>query len=412
MLYRILNRLVGVEIDSSLRPLLLVSFLSTVAFSALWSFIGIWASSDLHASPIIIGIMYAMDATAAATTGYQGGRWSDRVGRRQAIGLAWGAQSIASLALSVCGHDLIFGIVMVVIAGAASGPGFAATNAMVGDLVPKHNSETAYGTLRVVTNIGYMAGPPLGGLALVGNHWFIFFLGIALMGLISATAAFALLRNDRVVENGVPSEHQINLRTLFNDRPFLLILLSTFAGFLVYTAYEVMLPIAAVMSYRLSATTWGLLAMINPILIVAFQGRFIKATRRISMMLKLGGSLVLMGTPFLILITISSRWGIALVLILFAFGEMIWGPTSQAFAASLASEANRGAYLGTFGASGSAAWAVGPLVDLYLRGIGGMAATWAFTALMGAAAGLIGMAAFRLAGRHGRCRTHSIAPNG
>ncbi len=86
MLYRILNRLVGVEIDFSLRPLLLVSFLSTVAFSALWSFIGIWASSYLHASPTSIGIMYAMDATAAATTGYQGGAL---VGSRRQAASNW-----------------------------------------------------------------------------------------------------------------------------------------------------------------------------------------------------------------------------------------------------------------------------------------------------------------------------------
>jgi len=63
----------GLEVDRLLGPLLLVSFLSTAAFSALWSFIGICAATFMHAGSITIGIMYSLDALAAAATGYLGG---------------------------------------------------------------------------------------------------------------------------------------------------------------------------------------------------------------------------------------------------------------------------------------------------------------------------------------------------
>lgn len=197
MLYRILDVTLGLEVDRLLGPLLLVSFLSTAAFSALWSFIGIWAATFMHAGSITIGIMYALDALAAAATGYLGGRLSDRIGRRKVISIAWGAESLASTALGFNGHHLIFGIIMVVIAGGASGPGFAASNALVGDLVSESRQESAYGTLRVISNIGYVIGSPLGGIALVGRRWPIFFFSIDAVGLISAFVAVARLPVDR-----------------------------------------------------------------------------------------------------------------------------------------------------------------------------------------------------------------------
>ncbi len=409
MLYRILNVTLGLDIDRPLGPLLLVSFLSTVAFSALWSFIGIWAASMMHASSTTIGIMYALDALAAAITGYLGGRLSDRMGRKRAISIAWGAESLASIALGFDGHHLIFGIIMVVIAGGASGPGFAATNALVGDLVPESRQESGYGTLRVISNIGYVIGPPLGGIALVGRDWAVFFFGIAAMGLISAFVAFTRLPIDHLNRLVVFRENG-NLRTLLRDIPFVLLLLSTFAGFVVYVAYEVMLPIATVTSYGLSPASWGILAMIDPLLVVALQARITKVVSKVSMKRKLSGALVLMGIPFLLLFLRGTGWSIALVITLFAVGEMIWSPAAQGMAASLAPDGNRGAYMGAFGASGSAAWAIGPLVDLHLRGSLGISAAWAFTAVTGMVAAILGAASVRMVQRYGS-ETNQMTPD-
>ena len=399
MLYRILFVTLGMKIDRRLAPLLLVSFLSTVAFSALWSFMGIWAASYMHAGFTTIGIMYALDALAAATTGYLGGRLSDRIGRRQVIGTAWGVESLASIALGFGGHHLIFGIIMVVIAGAASGPGFAATNAMVGDLVPESRHESAYGTLRVISNIGYVMGPPLGGLALLDKDWLVFFLSVAGMGFISALVSFARLPIDDYSHETTVFRDNGRLVTVLRDTPFVLLLLSTFAGFVVYVAYEVVLPIVTVTSYGLRPASWGLLAMIDPFLVVVLQARITKIVSKVSMKRKLSGALVLMGVPFLFLLIKGTGWSVATVISLFAIGEMIWSPASQSLAASLAPDSARGAYMGAFGASGSAAWAIGPLIDLHLRGSWGLSAPWAFTAMIGIAAALLGAAAAATAQR-------------
>ena len=128
------TQILGIEVPESLMRLLGVSLLSSGAFSALWSFVGIWAIHVLGASATAIGVMYAGDAAASALCGYYGGRLSDRVGRRAVMGGAWALEALAACALALVGHHVILGVVLVMVAGAASGPGLAAANALVADL--------------------------------------------------------------------------------------------------------------------------------------------------------------------------------------------------------------------------------------------------------------------------------------
>ena len=105
---------------------------------------------------------------------------------------------------------------------------------MVGDLVPELRRESSYGTLRVVSNMGYVLGPPLGGVALAGRHWFAFFIGIASIGLISALVAFVRLPIDHSNHTMVLRESR-KIRTLLRDVPFVLLLMSTFDGIFLWT---------------------------------------------------------------------------------------------------------------------------------------------------------------------------------
>jgi len=387
----------GDEADGSLGPLLIVTLLSTTAFAALWSYAGIWCVKGLHASPGTVGIVYAVDAVAAATAGYFGGRLSDRLGRRFMICLGWGGEAAAALALVAVGNRSYLGFALIVVAGAASGPGFAATNAIVADLVPENRREAAYATLRVVSNIGYAAGPPLAALAIVGGHWARLFIGSGIVGMASAVVAGTFLKAPSA-ERPSDDDSKAGNRAgaILRDAPFLLLLLSTLLAFIVYVAYENVLPIASVSYLHLPATTWGLLMIINPIVVALSQIRVTRAVQKVPPAQRLAGSLLLMGMPFLLLILSSSVAVIAVVICLFAVGEMVWVPTSQALAASLAPSRSRGAYMGAFGASGSVAWAIGPLAALSLLGAHGPAATWIFFACMGAVAGAAGGAASML----------------
>jgi len=92
----------------------------------------------------------------------------------------------------VVGHR----IVLVILAGTASWPGFAATNAIVADLITEERRESAYAAMRVAPTSALSPGPARWPL-LIGTHWPRLFAAVALVGLASAAVALASLPRNR-----------------------------------------------------------------------------------------------------------------------------------------------------------------------------------------------------------------------
>ena len=86
-----------------------------------------------------------------------------------------------------------------------------------------------------------------------------------------------------------------------HDRPFLLFLLSAAFAWLVYVAFETVLPISLVSSHGYSSSTWGFLVIVNPLLVTFFQLRLTQRAASVPAAVKLAVGLPLMGVPFLLL---------------------------------------------------------------------------------------------------------------
>jgi hypothetical protein len=70
MLGRLLRLIWGDDVERALRPILIVGFAGSLAGSAAWTFIGIWAVDELDASSAQLGIYFVIAAALSATTGY------------------------------------------------------------------------------------------------------------------------------------------------------------------------------------------------------------------------------------------------------------------------------------------------------------------------------------------------------
>jgi MFS family permease len=79
----------GDDVDPALRPVLGVSLVSSMAASAIWSFMAIWAVGELGAQREL-PFAFLVGALLAGATGYAGGYLSDRIGRRRVILLGQG----------------------------------------------------------------------------------------------------------------------------------------------------------------------------------------------------------------------------------------------------------------------------------------------------------------------------------
>ena len=150
--------------------MLAVQFCGSVAMSALWTYMGIWALERLDASSTAIGITFTCGALAATATGYLGGHLSDYLGRKPLILIGFGLESVFVLAYLAAGGRELLGLSLVVVASALGSLARAPTRRS-SPTSCRRRSEQAYASVRVASNLGVTIGPPIGGLLLLGEDW-------------------------------------------------------------------------------------------------------------------------------------------------------------------------------------------------------------------------------------------------
>ena|SRR5918995_3611528 len=126
MLGRLLRLIWGDDVERSLRPILIVGFAGSLAGSAAWTFIGIWAIDELDASSAQLGVYFVIAAALSATTGYGGGYVSDHLGRRPVILFGWTAVSLVPLTW-VLVDDFTFAIPLLLLSSLFAPTAMAAT---------------------------------------------------------------------------------------------------------------------------------------------------------------------------------------------------------------------------------------------------------------------------------------------
>ena len=405
MLARLFRLVWGGDVDRALRPVLAVSLAGSIAGSSAWTFIGIWAIKHLHAAQSRLGLAYLVGAILAGIGGYFGGHWSDKVGRRPLILIGWGFECVIPLLLIAVGHNAVAGLVLLAVSPAFGSLGGAADQAMVADLVAPDRQEAAYASVRVAANFGVTLGPPIGGLLLIGGHWWHLWLGTFVLGLIAFSIALRYIpRGGAYAPEGPPERGSFGV--IVRDYPFLLFLAFGLFAQMTYVVTETLFPISATTTHHLSPAVWGGVVILNPLLVTLFQLRLTRRVARVPAWVKLGVAMPMMSVPFVLLNANGSVGAIAVIIVVFVIGEMLWVPTSQGVVAALAPADIRGAYMGAFGGAGNVALAITPFLGLHVRQVYGDATMWWSVAGLGIVAGVLGI----LAARGRRAETAVASP--
>jgi predicted MFS family arabinose efflux permease len=389
---RLVRQIFGGSADRRVRPVIAVTF-AYALFSTFWVYVGIYAVKRLGAAAVDVGLLFLLTAPPAAVANYASGAVSDRLGRRGLIAASFAASAVNMTVLWLVGQRVAVAFVLIVLQGVLGAPAYSLDRVLVADFVPEPDlREDAYAAVRIANNLGILVGPPLAALLIHLGGWSAFLLG--LVGVAVVGAAVTVLVVPRHVARAPADRPPVGaLRLLGHDRPFVLLLVSTLLGFAIYVGYETVLPVIAVSAYGLASSTWGLLLVIAPLLVVAGQLRLTRATADVDAGVRLAAAMLLMGLPFLALIADPSVAVIAAVIVVFVVGEMLWIPTSQALAAELAPPVRRGTYFGALAAMTGPAWTLVPLIALQLRTAVGVAAVWIFFAIAGVVGATVGVAA-------------------
>jgi MFS family permease len=403
--HRLVRLIWGDDLDDALRPVLAVSFASSAAGSAMWSFIAIWAIEELGAKAEL-PFVFLVGAILVGLGGFVGGYLSDRIGRRRVILFGQAVMVGYPLLLLALSDAKWAGLTALALAGIFGSLGGSVSQAMVADLVAPERHQAAYASVRVASNVGVVIGPPIGGLLLVLGSWSALFPVVAVLSAIAWLIAFRFLPQRGAFAPEGPPERG-SLAVIFGDSRFLLFLGSAVFAWLTYVAYEIVLPVSLVDGYGYEPSAWGFLVWVNPLLVTLLQVRLTRFAAPIAPAPKLVLALLIMGLPYLLLVWTHTLAAIVFVVVVFVIGEMLWVPTSQAVVADLAPADIRGAYMGAFGSAPAIGFALAPLIGLQMRNSFGDEATWALFAVIGVVAAVLGGLA--LAGLDRRARGGSSA---
>jgi dipeptide/tripeptide permease len=180
---------------------------------------------------------------------------------------------------------------------------------------------------------------------------------------------------------------------------FVTVFAAALLAMMTYNAFETLMPVSLTTEHGYPAASWGILFVVNPVLVMLFQLRVTRWTSGVPAGAKLALGLTLMGCAFVPLMTTAWAPVLVLILVVFVAGEMLWAPTADAVAAKLAPPEARGAVMGTMGIAMWVGGALAPAVGLRVADTAGDAAMWGLVALAGVGAGSLYWTGARLLAR-------------
>ncbi|HVG24442.1 MAG TPA: MFS transporter [Thermoanaerobaculia bacterium] len=301
-----------------------------------------------------------------------GGHLADRIGRRHTIALSMFASTATMLALSQArAFPMIVALAFSV--GVAAELYRPAASALLGDLVPPEQRVAAFGMYRFAINLGFAAGPATAGF-LANKSFFYVFAGDAVTsfayGVIALVALPHGLRSTANDER--PAE---GLRVALRHRAFVYFLAATLCVTFIDFQLHSTIPLY-IASLGYTPATYGLLLSINGTLIVLFELALTAWTQRFPAQPLIALGYALNGIGIALTGFAASVPALAMTVVVWTLGEMIYAPVTGAYVSGLAPERYRGRYMGVWHSMFSIGMLLGPAVGTWIYGRNHAALWW------------------------------------
>ncbi|WP_264537762.1 MDR family MFS transporter [Flavobacterium sp. N1736] len=258
----------------------------------------------------------------------------------------------------------------------------------LGAYAKPENRTRALTLVRLAVNLGFAAGPALGGLIIMGIGYQGLFWVDGASCIISITIFALLVKEKKKVNHGDKMEISAEIKSVFHDRIFWVFLFVSFITAMIFFQLFTTLPLYHNEKFGLSEFQTGLLMTLNGLLIFALEMPTVgfmerKGFAKIKIIIL--GSFIMALSFFLLLINI---WAGILVIsmICISLGEILTFPFSNAFALSRAPRGQEGRYMALYTMSFSLAHIVSSKVGFEIITRLGYQTNWLFMACMGVVA--------------------------
>jgi predicted MFS family arabinose efflux permease len=340
-----------------------IQFFTAIGFSICMPFLSLYFYQDRGLSMTLVGVILLAGGLCAAVSQALGGTLSDRFGRRPILIVAASVSVFLYLGLSLLiGRSAaVWAIAFAYVAGRSvlttTRP---VISAMVADFTSKEKLTEAYGILRIGANIGWAAGPAIGGyLAGFLPYGWLFGIPVLTCAIVFLIAFFFIHE----------SSHGVSRRLAFRsilpttDHPaFLVFTLLSLLVFVVAGQLSSTLSISTVDRVGFSYSQYGLLLTLNGLIVIFFQYPMTLVLRRLAKFQALVSGALLYALGYLSLGWITQfGWALGAMAII-TTGEITLSPVLLSVVGELSPEDQRGRYMGLFGLSETIGVATGPLL--------------------------------------------------
>ncbi|TDP02882.1 MDR family MFS transporter [Flavobacterium sp. 245] len=255
----------------------------------------------------------------------------------------------------------------------------------LGAYAKPENRTRALTLVRLAVNLGFAAGPALGGLIIMGMGYSGLFWVDGASCIISISIFALLVKEKKKTEHNDKTESAAEIKSVFHDKIFWVFLFVSFITAMIFFQLFTTLPLYHNEKFGLSEFQTGLLMTLNGLLIfslemptVGFMER--KGFPKIKIII--AGSFLMAFSFVLLLINI---WAgiLVIAMICISIGEILTFPFSNAFALSRAPRGQEGRYMALYTMSFSLAHIVSSKVGFGIIAVFHYQFNWLFMACSG-----------------------------
>lgn len=345
------------------------SIVSTMGSSLVMTFMSIFMYEKLGMSMTQVGVADFITTIAGAGAAYMGGAFCDIYGRKKILiaGLSLQVLSYILISLSIDAKLTIPFFILALAFNSFNGGIYnTIPSVMIADTVEPSRLVEAYGLIRIGSNLGWVAGPIIGGAFLIFTSYANLFYITALTTFTYLLIAVFGLRDTK--PKVVTTRFKLrDIASVARDRPFLAFCLLSLFLIIPYQQMYTLFSVYSSAYVGLDQFWIGVLFAISGMMVVSLQYYIsLRVSRyRMTSMIALGALVFALGFGMLSISTAVFMPFIGMAII--TTGEMIWSPASSTLQANMSPEKMRGRYFGTNGLMTSIGWAIGPLFGGLLK---------------------------------------------
>lgn len=376
MLQRVFRAYVGSFSDLR-REVWLLAFITFInrAGTMVIPFLSLYLTKNRGFSLEEVGWILTFFGLGSVAGAWLGGKLVDRIGhyKTMALSLLISGVFFIFLQFPTSFWGICAGIFIVMLVADAFRPAvFVAINAY-----SKPQNRTRSVTLiRLAINLGFSAGPAVGGLIIAGAGYSGLFWVDGITCMIAGVLLLKLLHPKKAIEN--PKEIISIPKSMMKDKPYLVFIGAMILFGFVFLQYFSTMPLYYAGVHSLSEFEIGILLGLNGFLIFLFEMPLIKylESRVRSSLFHVITGCILVAISFL-LINLTGWVGILVVgMIFLTIGEMIAFPFSNSFALKRAEGGKQGSFMALYSIAFSTGHIFGHNSGMQLIDKFGYALTW------------------------------------